>query len=145
MVARYSPLRLGSYITLLFTLLLIAEAHAINAVHWKTEYHPSEKQLTISIETDYALQDVRAEIRLVNGTGEMVGSKTFNLTNNATAILEKGKKHVRVFPLSLGKLTISDRSLLFARPILSSPKATAPGLMNMLKSGIHARLHRTTQ
>lgn len=130
------------WIALALSSVILANVNAEETVSWDTVYNPRAGELTVRILATLPLKDVYCEIILVNNVDKVVDKRTLVIVNGKKEILPSNRSTVRVFALDTKGATVSDSSLLYATPILSSPKAAGSRFIKGLRRGMPAWGHQ---
>ncbi len=130
------------WIELALLLAMLSNVYA-EEVTWETVYDPRATKLCVTVLPSMPLRDVYCEIVLVDKQNHVVNKQKLQVTNGNGEILPKDEKTVKSFSFDPKGASISDGSLLFATPILSSPKATEPRFLDGLRKGVLAWRHRS--
>lgn len=130
------------WIALVVSSVILQNADAAETAYWETVYYPSETKLDVTIYSPMPLSNVRCEIILVDDKNNVVDKQQIHITTGETEILPKDRRTTKTLTFDAKGASISAKSLLFAEPVLSSPKAMVPGSVAGLKKGITASGHR---
>ncbi len=123
-------------------ILVLALLIAVNAnsesrpVSWSVKMGGTENSIMITVLSRVRIKDVRCEVKLLDAAGKQVGSFTARFADQDNASLSPGVEHVENFTLPQQGVKQVEGLLLFARPVLSSPKATGGSAAGLLSAGI---------
>lgn len=123
----------------IFVLALLSAVDANNGsqpVLWSVKMGSTENSIMITVLPHVRIKDVRCEVKLLDAAGKQIGSFTARFADQNDAPLAPGVEHVENFTLSQPGVKKAEGLLLFARPALSSPKATGGSAAEILAKGI---------
>lgn len=123
----------------IFVLALLSAVNANNEsqpVLWSVKMGGTENSIIITVLPHVRIKEVRCEVKLLDAAGKQVGTFTARFADQNDASLSPGTEHVESLTLSQQGVKQVEGLLLFARPVLSSPKATGGSAAEILAKGI---------
>lgn len=130
------------WMALAISCTILQNVAAEESVYWETVYYPREARLDVTVFSSMPLCNVRCEIILVDESNKVVDKRQLQISQDKTDIVPKDKRATTTLKFDAKGASISYESLLFAEPILSSPKATVPATVAGVKKGITALSHQ---
>jgi hypothetical protein len=127
---------------LMVSSVMLQNIEASETAYWDTVYYPCETKLDVSVYSPVPLSNVYCEIILVDDKDTVVDKQQLQITHGETESLPKDRRTTKTLTFDAKGASISAKSLLFAEPVLSSPKAMVPGSVAGLRNGITASGHR---
>lgn len=131
----------GIRVLLVPTILLVmlngvGVAKDSSPVAWSVEMGGTGHSILIKVFPQVRIKDVRCEVKLLDASRHPVGSYTARFADKEDGTLGPGVEHSQTFTLDRTGVKHVEGVLLFARPALSSPKASTGGSTEILARGV---------
>lgn len=123
--------------TLLLGILKVdGVANDSTPVTWSVKMGGTADSIIVTVLPHVRIKNVRCEIKLLDASQKQVGSFTARFADREDVTLAAGVEHSQAFTLDRSGVKDAVGLLLYARPVLSSPKASSGGSTEMLARGV---------
>jgi hypothetical protein len=108
------------------------------SVFWEAGLDINNKEVKVSIFPHVRMSEVRCEVTFLDGQGKPVTTRWFSFTDSEMPDLLPEKPYEKKFEHNVPEAHSARGHLLFAKPVLASPKAAASTSARELGQGVPA-------
>jgi hypothetical protein len=106
------------------------------SVFWEASLDINNKEVTVSIFPHMRLTEVRCEVTFFDAAGKSLGTRWFVFTDSEMHDLLPDKPYEKKFEHGVPEAQSARGHLLFAKPVLASPKAAGSASAQELSQGV---------
>lgn len=133
---------IGCAVGIVIGLMALSDIGHAASVFWEAKLDINGKDLAVSVFPHVRITDVRCEVVLYDRSSRKLATRSIQFTDKETPDLLPDQLYVKKFPVNNGEVASVGGHLLYAKPILASPKAAGSSPVEELAKGVPSGMNR---